>query len=333
MKENQKNNGRHKSGRITATPQLVGIIFFMALLGSSLLPCRAESLGLGENINIQGAVITDFFQNYNSDGDFMHYATDGGSDFASTVNESWLSLSGSLGKVNGMETTFEASFDFMGENDFQLVSAWIRMEKGNWYFLAGKAESLVATGETTLNYDGFYSAGGIQTGANANQNQLQFGYKLKKHFTFAFSITDEAAQNGSLDGQPFSADRPAVEWALLYDFSWGNGKIAGHTGDMRLASDKHFYPGIIMADITIPITESVSWLFSGFRARAASQFFPIDILFDSIPLPEGDYHESSATGGLTELLFNNGTVQAWAGFGAFSLFFFFSLPTSCISPA
>ena len=319
LKHAQNNCWQHQPGKAISAPQLVSIIFFMALWGSSLLPCGAESLDLGKNINIQGGIITDFSQNHNSDADFMHYASDSGSDFASTVNESWFSLSGSLGKVNGMETTFEASFDFMGENDFQLVTAWIRMEKGNWYFLAGKAESLVATGETTLNYDGFYSAGGIQTGAKANQNQLQFGYKLKKHFTFAFSITDEPAQNGSIDEKQFSADRPAVEWALLYNFSWGNGKIAGHTGDMRLASDKHFYPGIIMVDITIPITESISWLFSRFRARAASQFFPIDILFDYVPLPEGDYHESSATGGLTELLFNNGTVQAWAGFGTFSL--------------
>jgi len=272
-----------------------------------------------EHLEIHGAIITDFLRNRNSDDTFSHYATDSGSNFTSTVNESWFSLSGGFEKINGMETTFEASFDFMGENDFEIVSAWIRLEKGKWYFLAGKAENLVATGETTLNYDGFYSAGGIQTGAKANQNQLQWGIQLKKHLKLAMSLTDEPAQNGSMDGQHFSSERPAVEGALFFDFAWGNGKIAGHSGNMRLDSHEHFHPATIMAELNIPITKSISWLISGFHSKAGSQFFTTDILYDSIPLPDGHNYECSAKGGLTELLFQAEKIQTWIGFGTFSL--------------
>jgi len=319
VKHFQKDNWQHQPDRATFISQLVRIIFFLVILGLSPLLCRAESPNIQKNINIHGGIITDLFQNHNTDGKFAHYATDSGSDFTSTVNESWFSLSGSLGRANGMETTFEASFDFMGENDFEIVTAWIRIEKGNWYFLAGKAESLVATGETTLNYDGFYSAGGIQTGAKANQNQLQIGHKLKDHFTVAVSITDEPAQNGSMGGQQFSSKRPAVEWALLFDLTWGTGKFAGHTGDMMLDSDQHFHPAAIMAEVNVPITESISWLISGFRAKAGSQFFTTDILFDCILLADGHAYEFSTTGGLTELLFQAGNMQAWVGLGTFSL--------------
>ncbi len=272
-----------------------------------------------EHLEIHGAIITDFLRNRNSDDTFSHYATDSGSNFTSTVNESWFSLSGGFEKINGMETTFEASFDFMGENDFEIVSAWIRLEKGKWYFLAGKAENLVATGETTLNYDGFYSAGGIQTGAKANQNQLQWGIQLKKHLKLAMSLTDEPAQNGSMDGEIFSTERPGVEAALFFHFDWGNGKIATHNADMRFYSGSHFHPSIIMAQWNFPITETLSWLVSGFRTRAGSQFFTIDLLFDCTHLPDGKIHEFTSAGGLTQLIFASGNIESWMGIGSFSL--------------
>ncbi|MCK5878403.1 MAG: hypothetical protein KAH24_01395 [Holophagae bacterium] len=319
MKSNRAKTARHPINNNISLCRLIATLFLLLIFGTAPLPSLAQSPQSIKNLDIHGAVIIDFFQNHNGDGNFTHYATDSGSDFTSTVKESWFSLSGSLGQVNGMETTFEASFDFMGENDFEIVTAWIRIEKQNWYFLAGKAESLVATGETTLNYDGFYSSGGIQTGAKANQNQIQIGYKIKNHFTLAVSITDEPAQNGSMDGQHFSSERPAVESALFFDFTWGSGKIAGHTGNMKLDSHEHFHPATIMAELTIPITESISWLISGFRAKAGSQFFTTDILFDCIPLPDGHSHECSAKGGLTELLFQAEKTQAWIGFGTFSL--------------
>ncbi len=295
------------------------ILLTVILTVFSWCPATASSLNIPQDIRIHGAIISDFFQNHNTDDNFAHYAAATGSDFTSIINESRFCVSGSLGKCNGTKTTFEASFDLMGENDFEIVTAWIRVEKGNWYLLVGKTENLVATGETTLNYDGFYSSGGIQTGTKANQNQVQIGYQLKKHFTLAFSVTNEPAQNGSLDRQLFSSDRPSMEGALFFDFGWGNGKIAVHTGDMKLDSHAHFHPAAIMAEVNIPLTKSISWLISGFRAKAGSQFFTTDILFDCAQVQDGYVHEISATGGLTELVFERDKWQAWAGFGIFSL--------------
>ncbi|NOY22995.1 MAG: hypothetical protein GXO70_05755 [Acidobacteria bacterium] len=297
------------------------VISFLSLLSMGLFPAlsQAQFIFSLKGIAIHGAIITDFLQNHNTDDNFGHYATDSGSNFASTVNESWFSVSGGLGEINGIDTSFEASFDFMGDNDFEIVSAWIRLEKGEWYFLAGKAENLVATGETTLNYDGFYSAGGIQTGAHANQNQLQLGIRLTEHVTLAASLTDEPAQNGSLDDQTFSSTDPAMEGALFFEFPGGSGKIAGHRGFMRLSSGEAFHPSVIMAEVTLPVTESLSLVTSAFRSTAGSQFFTTDILFDCAPLPTGHVGEFSAVGGFVEMLFKAGNFESWAGIGTFSL--------------
>ncbi len=318
MKVNQKETVRHKK---TTNWPFLQIRFLLLFLLPSLVwtPSQAKSPSPLRSTAIHGAIIFDLFQNHNSDGDFTHYAIDSGESYMSTVNENWFSLSGSLAESHSMKTTFEASFDFMGENGFEIVTAWIRLEKKNWCLLVGKAESLVATGETTLNYDGFYSSGGIQTGAKANQNQIQFGYKCSRQFTLAISLTDEPAQNGSPAGQPFSSQRPAIEGALFFDFTGVSGKLAVHSGDMRVNSGEHFHPGVVMAELNVPLSGSFSCLISGFRTKAGSQFFSIDILHDFTFTTSNHAHSFSASGGLMELLFQKTNWKIWAGVGTLSL--------------
>ncbi len=304
---------------MTRKPSLFAVLFFLPIMLIWAVPLQAQSSFAGGELTVHGAIIMDFFQNHNADDIFPHYATETGGKFLSTVNESRFSISGNFGEINGLETTSEVSFDFMGDNGFEIVSAWIRLERGDWYFLAGKTENLVATGETSLNYDGFYSAGGIQTGAHANQNQIQIGYKPNNRFILALSATDEPAQTGNMTPQMFSSSRPATEAALIFDFPRVAGKIAAHRGDMRFSAGEHFHPSLIMGELNIPVGESLSVISSAFRASAGSQFFTTDILFDCLTLPDGHIRELSATGGFTELLFRRGEWEMWAGAGVFSL--------------
>ncbi|NOZ14219.1 MAG: hypothetical protein GXO69_11355 [Acidobacteria bacterium] len=298
--------------------RIVSSIFLLSMGLSPVLSQAQPGFSI-KNTAVHGAFITDYLQNHNTDDDFGHYATNSGSNVVSNAKESRFSITGSLSDMGGIKTTFKTGFDFMGNKGFEIVSAWIRLEKGRYYFIAGKTENLVATGETTLNYDGFYSSGGIQTGAKANQNQIQWGFQLTGHLKLAVSLTDEPAQNGSTDKETFSTDRPDFEAAIFFHFNWGNGKIAGHSGDMRLHSGTHFHPGIIMTEWNFPVTETLSWLISGFRARAGSQFFTTDLLFDCARLPDGRIHEFTSTGGLSQLIFASGNLESWMGAGIFSL--------------
>jgi hypothetical protein len=207
----------------------------------------------------------------------------------------------------------------MGRHDSEFVSLWIQARRGRWSLLAGKAESLLATNERTLDHDGFYSSGGIQTGIHGNLDELRLRFDASGSIILLFLVTNEPASNGGLDGQVFHSRHPALQAALHYHSGRVSAKLAGHLGAMRLNDGRHFDPQALMTEMRVRLGHSLSWTLSAFRARAGSQLFTTDILPDYVPLPGGGIREMATAGGLSELIFESPHWDAWAGFGLFTV--------------
>ncbi len=296
-----------------------GVIFALLFLGPLLRPGFGGEGGDGPSLNVHGAVIMDFLRNRNIDDTFAHYAARTGESSPSTGGQSWLELSGSLGKPHGVELSYCASADFMGKHDAEFVSLWIQARRGRWSMLAGKASSLLATHETTLDYDGFYSSGGIQTGIHANLNEVRVGFDASRSVTFFALLTNESASNGGLNGQPFHPRRPAFQAAVHLHTGRLTAKLAGHLGAMRLADGTHFNPQALMTEVRITLGHRLTWMCAGFEARAGSELFTTDILPDYIAVPGGGIRETATSGGLSQLIFESKRWDVWAGFGLFGL--------------
>ncbi|NOZ78050.1 MAG: hypothetical protein GXP48_02480 [Acidobacteria bacterium] len=296
-----------------------GVLLVVACLALVLRPGFGDEPGDGPALHVHGVVVMDLLRNRNVDDTFAHYAARTGAASRSTGGQSWLELSGVLGRPRGIRLSYCASADFMGKHGSEIVSAWIRARHGRWSLLAGKAESLLATNETTLNHDGFYSSGGIQTGIHANLDELRLGFDASSSVTLFALLTNEPASNGGPDGQVFHSRRPAFQAALQYHSGCLSAKLAGHLGAMRLGDGRHFDPRALMTEVKVALGRSLTWTFTTFRACAGSELFTTDILVDYVSLPGGGIRETATAGGLSQLIFESPHWDAWAGFGLFTV--------------
>ncbi len=280
--------------------------------------CAGSGAG-GPSLDVHGAVIMDVFSNRNIDSTFPHDAARTGNRSPSTGGQSWLAASGVLGNPGGLRLSYCASVDFMGKHTSEFVSLWVQAGHDRWSVRAGKISSLLATHETTLDYDGYYSSGGIQTGVHANLDGVRFQYRPSGTMTYRILVTNEPATNGGPGAHDVHTRRPTVQAAIGLHVGRLSAKLAGHSGAMRLADGRVFDPQALMSELRVTLGRSVTWMLAAFRARSGSQLFTIDSVPDVIPRPGNGMMATAAAGGLSQLIFGSERWDAWAGLGLFTL--------------
>ncbi len=265
------------------------------------------SFELNKEINI----IFDISLSKNIDDIVAHTATPGDYNFLMTPNQTSASLEG----VYNENFSGVLEFDFMGEYGFEIVSAYIHYKKNGFSLIVGKTENFVSTTEETLDYDGYYSTGGIQTGAVANQRQIKAVIEKNKIF-FGLALTDELPTAEHPDVEGFYMKFPAVEGAIGYKGDTLSTKFAFHFAKVFLRdSNYYFYPKIIMNETEINFGGFTLKL-SGFKGEAGSQFFVVDEMVDFF-IKDGEIKETLHYGGYSQLIYQKKSVEYFIGVGGF----------------
>ena len=259
-------------------------------------------------------IILDFEFLKNIDGVVEHVAIESDSRFMTNVSPTNFSIFSRLidRKDEDLKTVME--FDFMGNNDFEMVKAYLYYRKKNFEIYAGKLENLVSTTEKSLNYDGYSSSGGIQTGADANQRQLQFGY-IFGNFRFSLAITDELPTCGSNNDTGFYMNFPAIESSIYFKNEKINSKISIHLGKINIENNDGFTSFLVMNEINLRIKDFLLKL-SAFYSSAGSQFFVVDEMIDFFLLNNSIITEKNF-GGFIQLIYEREKFGVWSGVGLF----------------
>jgi hypothetical protein len=250
----------------------------------------------------------------NMDDVVQHVAIDNPAGFFTNISQTNFSISSNI--INEKNRNLDAilEFDFMGENGFEIVSAYLYYKTGNLFFNVGKLENLVATTEKTLDYDGYYSAGGIQTGVLANMRQARIGYNIGD-FKLSFAITDELPSNGSIKKINYYMQQPAVEASISFENKTMNSKIASHIAKINTDKEESFTAMILMNETNINFAPFGLKL-SGFYSQAGSQFFVVDEMFDFYFFNE-KIESVNNYGGYGQLIYDLKKSSVWLGVGGF----------------
>jgi len=264
-------------------------------------------------INTSFNIIFDAEFLKNIDDVVEHVALDSGNNFLTNVSQTNFSLFSDLIKTENKDLKAVLEFDFMGDNGFEIVSAYLYYRYKNLELYAGKLENLVSTTEKTLNYDGYYSAGGIQTGAKANQRQIQVGY-LINNFKLSLSITDELPTNGGLEELDYHLTIPALEASIFFENNFLNSRIALHLGKIELDNDS-FTSFIIMNESNLKLKDFLFKL-SLFFSSAGSQFVVVDEMID-LYLINNELNAEENYGGFFQIIYEKKKLGIWTGLGLF----------------
>lgn len=280
---------------------------------TSVSPLLADSRNTPDDTTFTwgATLVTSFYTANDLDDTVPHYSSDSGQVSRLTLRESEIFFA-----IRHRNLTLETSVDFMGPGA-QIVTAGMVMNLEKFSLYIGKFENLVATSEQTLFYDGYFTSGGIQTGARANQKQIQFNYIPTDNWTFSIAIHDEKAEIGGLEQLPFAQDGPGTEASIQWERNGNQLRLAGHLGTMKLNTGERFHPALLLLDGTI--TMNPHWrLYASFYAKqAGSQFMPADTLLDYVRTPDGAVREVQGTGYQAQVVHAKGSGEIWLAAGRY----------------
>jgi len=282
-------------------------MFFIFLL--------VESFIYAGNLETNFNIVFDAEYLSNIDDVVEHYAVNSPTNFLTNVSQTNFSISSKLINEKDRKLDGVLEFDFMGDNGFEIVSAYLNYQTGGFYIKAGKSESLVATTEKSLDYDGYYSTGGIQTGVLANMRQLQIGL-LKNELKFSILITDELPSAGGVEAISYYLKQPALELALSFEKDSFNSKVASHFAKINTETENSFNTLLIMNETNVNINNSFRFKISGFYSEAGSQFFVVEEMFDFYFL-DGKINTVKNYGSYAQLICSLDKSSFWIGAGGF----------------
>ena len=290
-------------------------IIILIISSSIAIPADASNsekhLGPDTVLNWGAKLITSFSSANDLDDTVPHYSSDSGHTSRLSLRESEIFFS-----IRHRNLTVETSVDFMGPGA-QIVTAGLILELEKFNLYIGKFENLVATTEKTLFYDGYFTSGGIQTGARANQKQVQLQYLPKDNWTFSIAINDEKAEIGGLEQRPFDQDGPGTEASIRWEGNSNQLRLAGHLGTMKLNTGETFHPALLLLDGTITLNPNWRLYASIYAKQAGSQFMPADTLLDYVRTPEGTIREVKGNGYQIQVVHTAGNGEIWLAAGRY----------------
>ena len=265
----------------------------------------------GMELEIRGSVNASYNLSDDLDDRVPHYSDSTGHRSSLTFRESQIAI-----RLFQSDISLETSFDFMGPGP-QIVTAGLVIENSQFRFAFGKFENLVSTRERTLFYDGYFTSGGIQTGAKANQRQIQFGWKPTQSWTFTIAANDEPAQVGGMDQMQFTQKGIGTEFSIQWSGNQANFRMGGHVSTMQLTDGHSFRPAILMMDGSYCPPNGWTVYGSAYVKQAGSQFMPADTLLDYVRTPDGNIREVRGSGLQAQVIRTYPRLNVWASAGRY----------------